>query len=293
MNAFAKTRHAILTRKCLTELLTYRYRQGIKLTGILYFHQITDNRMTGTLRKNFRMFQELCGGRSLRNVVIVTNRWEEVDRLVGEKRETELKEKDMFFKPVLERRAQMARHNNTSGSAQRILRLVLRNRPLPQRIQEEIVDQGMNISQTSAGRELDRDLWDQIRKHSEEMYELEEKRQQATKDNDGKAKKRLMREIKEMKDKIKGIENDSKRMIPDYQKMVLDLETHRTEIEKRLKESPNGGAVIPALIPILAIAAGATLGSMALPAVVTAGVVQIIASTILTSTIFVWIRSRR
>ena len=221
---------------------TSRYRQGIKLTGILYFHQITDNKMTGTLRKNFRMFQELCGGRSLRNVVIVTNKWEEVDRLVGERREVELKGKDMFFKPVLEKRAQMARHDNTVGSAQRILRLVLRNRPLPQRIQEEIVDQGLDISQTSAGRELDRDPWDQIRKHSEEMYELEEKRQQAMKDNDGKAKKRLMQEIKQMKDKIKGIENDSKRMVPDYQKMVLDLETHRTEIEKRLKESPDGGA---------------------------------------------------
>lgn len=53
------------------------------------------------------------------------------------------------------------------------------------------------------------------------------------------------------------------------------------------------GPVLPALIPILAIAVGATLGSMALPAVVTAGVVQIIASTILTSTIVVWFRSRR
>ena len=221
-------------------------------------------------------------------MVIVTNKWEEIDRLVGERREAELKGKDIFFKPVIERRAQMARHDNTAGSAQCILRLFLRNRPLPQCIQEEIVDQGMDISQTSAGLELDRDLWDQIRKRSEEMYELE-----AVKDNDGKAKKRLAQEVKQMKDKIKGIENDSRRMIPDYQKMVLDLETHRARIEKQLKESPDGRVAIPALIPILAIAAGATLGSMALPAVITAGVVQIIASTVLTSTIVVWLRSRR
>jgi len=290
MGAFGRTEYAVLTQKYRTVLIpTSRYRQGIKLTGLLYLHRISDRRVSGTLRKNFKMFQELSGERTLRNVVIVTNMWGEVEARVGEKREAELKGKDIFFKPILDKHAQMARHMNTVDTAQRILRLILHNNPLPQRIQEEIVDEGKDISRTSAGRELDRELQKQIGKHKEEMRVLEEQAQQAMKDKDEEAKKRLMKEIREMKDKIKEIENDAKRMVPDYQKMVLDLETHRADVEKKLKESTKGMALLPSLIPVLSIAAGAAIAA-ALPPLAGVGIV-VIASTIV-STIVVWIRSR-
>ena len=266
---------------------TSRYQQGIKLTGLLYLHRISDRRVSGTLRKNFKMFQELSGERTLRNVVIVTNMWGEVEGRVGEKREAELKGKDIFFKPILDKHAQMARHMNTVDTAQRILRLILHNTPLPQRIQEEIVDEGKDISETCAGQELNRELQEQIRTHKEEMRVLEEEAQQAMKDKDEEAKKRLMKEIKQMKDKIKGIENDAKRMVPDYQKMVSDLETYRAQVEKQLKESSKGMTLLPGLVPVLAIAAGAALASAALPSLA----VAVITSTIV-STIVVWIRSR-
>ncbi|KAL0058681.1 Rho guanine nucleotide exchange factor [Marasmius tenuissimus] len=47
------------------------------------------------------MYQKLCGGATLRNIIIVTNRWEEVSREVGEAREEELRTEDIFFKPAL------------------------------------------------------------------------------------------------------------------------------------------------------------------------------------------------
>ena len=292
MSPFARTGYVVLTQKYRAALPpTSRYRQGIKLTGLLYLHRISDRRVSGTLRKNFKMFQELSGERTLRNVVIVTNMWGEVESRVGEKREAELKGKDIFFKPILDQHAQMARHMNTTDTAQRILRLILHNTPLPQRIQEEIVDEGKDISKTSAGQELDRELQQQIGKHKEEMRVLEEQVQQAMKDKDEDAKKRLMKEIKEMKDKIKEIESDAKRMVPDYQKMVLDLETHRAEVEKKLKESSKGMTLLPGLIPILSIAAGAALVSAAIPPLAGVGAIVVITSTIV-STIIVWIRSR-
>jgi len=271
---------------------TFRYREGINLTGLLYLHRISDRRVSGTLRKNFKMFQELSGEKTLRNVVIVTNMWGDVKSGVGEKREAELKEKDIFFKPIIDKHAQMARHMNTIDTAQHILRLILPNTPLPQRIQEEIVDEGKDISGTGAGQELDRGLHEQIRKHKEEMRVLEEEVQQAMKDEDEEAKKRLMKEMDGMKDKIKGIENDAKRMVPDYQKMVLDLETHRAEVEKKLKESCKGTTrtLLPNLIHILGIAAGAALASAALSPLAGPAVAAAITSTIV-STLTVWIRS--
>jgi len=81
------------------------------------------------------MFRQLCGESILRNVVIVTNMWGEVDRQVGEAREAELK--DTFFKSSLEKGAQIARNENTITSAQKIIRLILNNHPIPLQIRVE------------------------------------------------------------------------------------------------------------------------------------------------------------
>jgi len=101
----------------------HRYRRGYTLAGVLYFHQISDFEMGGISPRNFRMFKRLCGESTLRNIVIVTNMWGEVDPQVGEAREAKLK--DTFFKPVLDKGAQIARNENTVTSAQRIIRLIL------------------------------------------------------------------------------------------------------------------------------------------------------------------------
>jgi len=145
--------------------------------------------MSGAPVKNFKMFQKLCGESALQNVVIVTNMWGGVNLRVGEKRETELKGKDIFFKPVLEEGARMARHSNTVDSAQDILRLVLHNPPLPLCIQVELVDEQKDISRTSAGEELNRELNARIRKHKEEMQALEEEMDRAMRNKDARTRR--------------------------------------------------------------------------------------------------------
>ena len=120
------------------------------------------------------MFRELCGESTLKNVVVVTNMWSEVSREVGEAREAELASRDIFFKPVLDKGAQLVRHENTQESAQAIMHYLISNHPLALRIQRELVDQHMDISQTAAGEELNRELMEQIRRHREEMRALQE-----------------------------------------------------------------------------------------------------------------------
>ena len=149
--------------------LIRRYRQGGKLTGVLYFHPISDFRMDWISTLNFKMFQELCGESGFQNAVIVTNMWGGVDLQVGEAREAELMREDVFFKPILDKGARIARHENTVTSAQNIIRLVLGNHPLPLSIQRELVDEGKDISATSASEELHREINAQIKKHWEEV----------------------------------------------------------------------------------------------------------------------------
>ena len=164
------------------------------------------------------MFRKLCGETTLRNVVIVTNMWGEVNPQLGDAREAELKGEDVFFKPVLDKGARMARHDNTGPSAEKIIGLLLENHPLPLRIQEELVDEQKDISETSAGEELNRELVAQIKKHQQEMDELREKMEQAMDEKDEETRKELEAETEKMQEEIKRLEHDATRLKSDYSK---------------------------------------------------------------------------
>jgi DNA repair exonuclease SbcCD ATPase subunit len=179
--------------------------------------------MTGMSRKNFGMFRKLCGDAALKNVVIVTNMWGEVDPDVGNAREIELATEDIFFKPVLDKHAQMIRHENTISSAERVIRLILGNHPLPLRIQEELVNEHKALPETSAGEELNRELNAQIEKHQQEMRTLRDEMHQAMRDKDEETRRELEIEIQRMQAKVEDLQNDSKRMASDYKRQISDL----------------------------------------------------------------------
>lgn len=182
------------------------------------------------------MFRKLCGDNTLRNVVIVTNMWAEVDPQVGNAREAELIREDIFFKPVLEKGAQIARNENTVPSAQNIIRLVLDNHPLPLRIQEELVDERKDLSETGAGEELNRELNAQIRKHQQEMRALKEEMQRAIRDRDEETRKELEIEAQKMQREIAKFENDTKRLASDYKNEKDKLEARLEQMEAEARE---------------------------------------------------------
>ena len=177
------------------------------------------------------MFRKLCGDNTLQNVVIVTNMWGEVDPQVGEAREAELMREDIFFKPVLEKGARMVRHKNTAPSAENIIRLVLDNHPLPLRIQTELVTEHKDISETSAGEELNRELNAQIKKHQQEMRVLKAEMEQAIRDKDEETRRELEIETRKMQREIARFENDAKRLASDYKKEKEKLETRLEDME--------------------------------------------------------------
>ena len=144
----------------------------MKLSGLIYVHRISDVRMGGISIRNFRMFRKLCGDDTLKNVVIVTNMWGKVDQAKGEMREAELKSR--FFKAALDKGAQMLRHDNTVESVHNILRHIMRNHPLPLRIQRELVDEKKDIGQTAAAQEVESQIQELIQKHQAEIKQLQE-----------------------------------------------------------------------------------------------------------------------
>lgn len=130
--------------------------------------------MSGISRRNFKMFRQLCGESTLKNVIIMTNMWGVVSEQIGREREAELAREDLFFKPTLDAGAQMLRHYNTHDSAHNILRYIVNNHPMPLQIQQEIVDEHKAITDTAAAEELQEELLKEQEKHRQEMLRVQQ-----------------------------------------------------------------------------------------------------------------------
>ena len=84
-----------VTAKIL-QWLESSYRNGTRLNGIIYIHDITKLRMQGSAYKNMRLFGKLCGDSALGNVILATSFWDQVSLSVGEARENQLKNSKDF-----------------------------------------------------------------------------------------------------------------------------------------------------------------------------------------------------
>ncbi|KAJ2928361.1 hypothetical protein H1R20_g8715, partial [Candolleomyces eurysporus] len=216
--------------------LTETYQHGKKLAGVIYIHRISDFRMGGISTRNFRMFRELCGDSTLKNVIILTNMWGQVGTDVGEARERELASDDLFFKPVLEKGAQMLRHDHTLESAQAIIKRLLDNNPLVLQIQREIVDEKKDILQTSAGTELNKELLAEMERHRKEMIDLQDEWQAAMNAKDEETRREIEAEAKKLQKEMSRIEAESKNLANNFQKEKADLEQRLKDMDAEAKK---------------------------------------------------------
>ena len=60
-----------------------RYEASSTLAGVIYISRLSDKRFSGIAARNFKMFRELCGDKTLRNVIFVTNMWGKFRRMLG------------------------------------------------------------------------------------------------------------------------------------------------------------------------------------------------------------------
>ena len=122
------------------------------LSGLLFLHRISDNRMTGTSLRNTNMFKKVCGTGALQNVILVTTMWDGVDNAAGTEREEELR--TTFWQSMISSGSRMARFQDfTSRSAWDILDQ-LPGVKYPLQLQREMVDEGKPLIRTAAGSSL-------------------------------------------------------------------------------------------------------------------------------------------
>ncbi|KIO04192.1 hypothetical protein M404DRAFT_1000686 [Pisolithus tinctorius Marx 270] len=156
----------------VAEWLEKKYRNKVKLSGIIYTHRITDNRMSGSVCKNLDIFSALCGDSAAERVRLVTTMWDkEKDRKLSEGRVNQLEKN--FWKPLLDAGARHERFNNSSVSAWEIIRSLMGEGEAVL-LQEELVDVERKLNETTAGKTLNRQFQRLLFEQKETIKQLEE-----------------------------------------------------------------------------------------------------------------------
>lgn len=145
------------------------YDDKTRLTGIIYLHRISDNRMSGSSYKNLKMLRSLCGTSNLSHVILATTMWDKVTAEVGDVREAELLSEDEWWGQMKNNGSVVRRFDDTTGGAMAIVNVLLQMSPVVFKIQEEIAVEKKQLVETQAGRSIDASLKDESRKHEENL----------------------------------------------------------------------------------------------------------------------------
>ncbi|KAE8441555.1 hypothetical protein EG329_004674 [Mollisiaceae sp. DMI_Dod_QoI] len=140
------------------KILSSIYRSHLTLSGIVYLHPISKGRMTMTTMGDLSILQKMCGTPGFKNVILMTTDWPDLPRTSGStQREDELLTKELWTDMVSEGCGVRA-FMNTQKSAESIIMELTVLPPVILQIQREIVDLGLHVNKTTAGKALQEGL---------------------------------------------------------------------------------------------------------------------------------------
>ncbi|KAI0479799.1 P-loop containing nucleoside triphosphate hydrolase protein [Xylaria cf. heliscus] len=227
--------------RAIASWLTESYIKNIKVNGMVYMHRITDPRVGGSAKKNLCMFKKLCGPDAIRNVLLVTTMWENVDPTTGHNREQELILTTDFWGLLMEQGAEITQHENNRESAMRILTHFIDKKGTTMAIQKEMADDGKQLHETGAGRELESELIAKTERIQKDLDETKEMLKEA-KEHGAEAKKQLQEHSAQITEKL----NQVMRERQELQSSMARMHESNAERVRMLEEQQrvaNGNAM--------------------------------------------------
>ncbi|KAL9040600.1 MAG: hypothetical protein Q9214_004423 [Letrouitia sp. 1 TL-2023] len=236
----------------IADWLATNYVEGHQLTAILYLHRITDVRITGSARRNLRVFKKLIGDFALSNVVLVTTMWDGIEQAIGVERERELVSNSLFWGDMVRAGSTVARFDKTRECAYNIIRLRLKTHTRILTIQEEMVDDKTTLAETGAGKEVLAEMTKLKFEHQKEMSQLRSDMKEALDKHDEAAAKDLTEVSKRYRDEIAGMEaqiNALQSRSPETEALQIrheqELKSLRDTLEDRMSFLEEQASVPP------------------------------------------------
>lgn len=225
---------------------TYRNPPHLKLNGIIYLQSIQDPRMYGSSLRNLKMFKDLCGEKPMRNVLLVTNRWDkardcgELDKAIS--KEAELRSNSKFWAPLIERGSRMIRWDGADArkSAHDIVRTLLQTTPETLQIQTELVEQEKRLIETAAGATVNEEVIRVEKEYQAELAKIRVEMQEAVAQRDEEVREALEESRKEYAQKLSKIREEQDLLHyerrNDSRRMQNEMDDLRTAYHKNLEE---------------------------------------------------------
>lgn len=228
------------TLKNIAVFLSATYQRGARLTGIVYIHRISDNRLAGSSLRNINMFKELCGDDAYKHVVLSTSMWGKEDYSISVGRESELKEENGFWGFMHSRGSPIMRWDNDRTSALRIVDHLLKvrkeNGSTTLQIQRELVDENRELERTSAGQQVNKDLAEAKRKWAAEVEQLRAEHQQAMRERDRDLAERLRKQEEDLQDKLKKADQAQEDLKVNLKQLLKEKTEEYEKKQKQLQE---------------------------------------------------------
>lgn len=242
-----RTDGEILTE--ISKILSAQYEVGVQLKGVVYIHRITDVRYNRAAIKTFEIFKKICGKDALKNVLLITSRWNEVDAALGAERERQLKEN--FWAYMVGHGSAMSRFHGDRSSAISLVSQLLCQDNVVLQIQKELVDEGKNLSDTMAGTFVEDDI-EKLKKQVQDELASIERLKQELRESD-RAMKRQARQ---------NWEKESARLMSLQNQQVSLQRPVGTEVQQEIKQKRKSSALLKVMpvIPFALSILGAIVG---------------------------------
>lgn len=241
------TRKDVEVLKDISFFLSKTYRQGIKLTGIVYLHKITDNRMSGSSILNLNMFKKLCGEHIYPHIVLATTMWgilrgSEENVQKGEDAMKELVARPDWWGLMYDRGSKIVKHDGDRESALSIVRSLVtsRDRDMVLTIQHELVVEKVTLENTGAGRQLESHIREACAKLEDKIKDLDESYRVALEERDAQLADMLKTQMAAHELKIDQASQDYQDLRINFDRLSEEKETQYQQLLQRLlKEERN------------------------------------------------------
>lgn len=189
----------------IARILSAQYQLGVQLKGVIYVHRITDVRYSRSAVKTFEVFKKICGDDALKNVLLVTSKWAEVEPVLGSDRERQLKQK--FWSYMIERGSNMSRFHGDRDSAVSLISQLLCKDTVVLELQSELVDRGKRLDQTAAGGYVS-DKIDGLKKQYEDELDSLERMKAELRENDRAMRRQYQEDLEDEKAKLERLQQE-------------------------------------------------------------------------------------
>lgn len=160
--------------RMIASWLRIEYEGGSKLSGVLYFHDLSEGRLSGSGLRQINVFESMCGKSALKNVSLLTTRWDNGASADLKREDKELKTN--FWKGMIANGAKPMRCENTKESALAIISDVLQRAETDGKewLQLQFELEKKPLSETNAGITLTKHLEQQRIAYEAQLKRLHE-----------------------------------------------------------------------------------------------------------------------